>query len=97
MTTCRTPSRFDNKDETCFKEFVLAGLFEGSSEDTTPFGPPEDPERYKWSDNNDVLWGFYGYGPSDYGPGGFVEYLPPDRDGAIQKIEQLFNDRWVIL
>jgi hypothetical protein len=50
--------------------------------------------RYKWSGGHGFLWGLYGFGPYDYGSGGFVTYLPLQAANASAIVAQLFKDRW---
>lgn len=79
--------RFDTPDGTCYAEFTA------STQDTEPFGPPEDPDRYTWSDGHHSLDGLFGFGPA-YGTGGFVTVLPIDHNLAAETLQQLKADGW---
>ncbi len=80
--------RFDTKDGTCYSEFSV------DRQDTEPFGPPGDPERYKWSNGWHNLDGLWGWGAS-YGDGGYSTILSLNRTQATQTVQQMFEDRWV--
>ena len=80
--------RFDTKDGTCFSEFSV------DRQDTRPFGPPSDPTRYTWTDNWHDLDGLWGWGAA-YGNGGYSTILSLNRTQAIDKVTQMFEDRWV--
>ena len=64
---------------------------------TQPFGPPDDPTRYKWySDVGSVdLYGTPGWGPGSYGSGGYVAYLPANGTLGRAVVAQLLADRWI--
>lgn len=94
-------ARFDNRDGGCYPEFHQGSIVAEPSEADTPFGPPEDPDRYVYScgvgsdEGLADLWGLYGFGPSDYGTCGYVQYLSRNRTEAWGLLQQLERDRWV--
>jgi hypothetical protein len=105
--------RYDTKDFTCYAEFRLKDIWDDSTEDRAPFGPPsapricvfvapqyrrfaaaraDDTEKYKWSSGHGPLYGLYGFGPDNYGNGGYVVYFNSTQ--AEAKVNELFTDRF---
>lgn len=76
-------------------QFRTGSLFEPSTESKEAFGPSADPTRYTYSTGLGRLYGLFGFGPQDYGDGGFVTYLPQNRSAASDTLLQLKADRWV--
>lgn len=62
----------------------------------TPFGPPNDPQRYKYySPMASTVQGLTGYSyVSDYGSGGYIVYLPTDAANGSSIVYQLLKDRF---
>lgn len=75
----------------CFGDYVY-----GSTHDTAPFGPPSNPTKYKYSENvGTSVEGLSGFGVADYGPGGYIVYLPTDRANGTRLLDELMQDRFV--
>lgn len=97
--TFREATQFFSRDEDftsskpdapCYGPFI-----KGVTEETRPFGPPSEPDRYKYSSYvGPRLRGVPGWGINDYGHGGYAVYLPDDGDLAKGIFEQLLADRW---
>ncbi len=67
----------------------------GRNSDTAPFGPPQDPARYKYSKQvGSEISGLNGWGEASYGVGGYAVYLPSDRENGLRIINTLIADRF---
>jgi hypothetical protein len=93
--SCKVPSAMVDVEDQCYGEYSQA------DEDREPFGPVDDPQRYKWSSGHAKEWGSVAL---SYGDGGYESraYLANSEDGSADGcqayyslIDQLQKDTWL--
>eukprot|EP01002_Notosolenus_urceolatus_P000756 NODE_118_length_2739_cov_24.345353_g94_i0.p1 GENE.NODE_118_length_2739_cov_24.345353_g94_i0~~NODE_118_length_2739_cov_24.345353_g94_i0.p1 ORF type:complete len:890 (+),score=261.86 NODE_118_length_2739_cov_24.345353_g94_i0:163-2670(+) len=78
--------------------------YDMSIERTEAFGPPQDPQRYKWQSSEELCGSqasdycsasVFGKKGEGYSGNGYVIDLPVNQSAAMQNISQLQADRWI--
>lgn len=83
-------TRFGRPGNACY-----GPVLPGKNADQLPFGPPEDPTRYKFkSVVGSEIRGLNGWGEISYGVGGYAVYLPPNRTTGFSIINDMLRDRF---